>query len=103
MAATPCVPLSNLVVLLPFSAPPAAIARAIADMLSSSGTSAMMTRSYSTKQYQPPTSLPPTASHAALPTDSTRFCGFFSCVLEHSRGGSGERREVDLKALIDEA
>ena len=63
---------------------PAAIANAIADMLWLFGTSAMMTRSYSPKQYQPPTSLPPTASQAARPTASTRFCGFLSWAAQDS-------------------
>ena len=33
----------------------------------------------------------------------SRADGIVKSMLEHSRGGSGERREVDLNALVDEA
>src|SRR5262245_50116258 len=72
-ASIPCAPVINGVVLLALTAPPAATASAIPAMLSMLGTSAMMTRSYSPKHNHPPTSFPPTASHAWRPTTSTRF------------------------------
>src|SRR6476620_2975875 len=73
MAPTPSVPDIRTVVLLALAAPPAATANAIADILSLFGTSQMKTTSYSPKQYQPPTSLPPTAPHGLrLPGDSAR-------------------------------
>jgi hypothetical protein len=65
-------------------APPAVTAKATADQLSASGMSAINTASYSPKHSQPPTNLPPAASHSARPTFSIRFSGFLSCAAQDS-------------------
>ena len=69
-------PESSFVVLADFTAPPADTASATAAILSSSGTSARMTKSYSPKEKPPPSSFPPTAlmtGRAHGPTWRTRI------------------------------
>ena len=78
-AATHWAPLSSLVVLADFTAPPATTAIATAATLSSSGASNRITMSLSPKQNPPPTNFPPTASIMGRAAVSSRSWGFLIC------------------------
>ena len=71
---------SSLVVLLLEAVPAALTASETPAIASSSGISAIATRSYSPNAIQQPTSFPPFASTTEL-TAAVRFCGFSTRVL----------------------